>query len=88
MHNNNVSLVEKFLRPTAAFIEFLPLLSKKEISVMNDNNDFAAARLNFIARIGNTSSRDLASLIKHGSLTNRMKALYMLLASALNMKEK
>lgn len=87
MHNNNVSLAEKFIRPTAAFIEFLPLLSKKEISVMNDNYAFAAARLNFIARIGNTSRRDLASLIKHGSLTNRIKALYMLLAATLNMKK-
>jgi glycosyltransferase involved in cell wall biosynthesis len=88
MHTNNVSLGKKFIRPTAAFIEFLPLLSKKEISVMNNNYDFAAARLNFNARNGNTSRRDLARLIKHGSLKNRLKALYMLLASILNMREK
>ena len=88
MHSNNVSLSKKFIRPTAAFIEFLPQLSKKEISVMNNNYDFAAARLNFKARNSNTSRRDLASLIKQGSVKNRIKASYMLLASTLNMREK
>ena len=83
MHNNNASLAKKFIRPTAAFTEFLPLLSKKEISTMNNNYDFAAARLNFITRNDQISRRGLSRLIMSGSLTNRIKAFYMLLASVL-----
>jgi glycosyltransferase involved in cell wall biosynthesis len=88
MHNNNASLAKKFIRPSAAFIEFLPLLSKKEISTMNNNYDFAAARLNFIARNGNASKKDLVSLIKHGRLKNRINAFYMLLSSVVRMSKK
>jgi glycosyltransferase involved in cell wall biosynthesis len=88
MHNNNASLAKKFIRPTAAFTEFLPLLSKKEISTMNNNYDFAAARLNFITRNDQISRRGLSRLIMSGSLTNRIKAFYMLLASVLKMKIK
>jgi glycosyltransferase involved in cell wall biosynthesis len=87
MHNNNASLSKKF-GSSAAFNEFLPLLSKKEISTMNNNYVYAAARLNFIARNGNASKRDLASLIKHGKLKNRIKAFYMLVASFVNMRKK
>jgi glycosyltransferase involved in cell wall biosynthesis len=88
IHNNNASLAKKFIRPSAAFIEFLPLLSKKEISAMNNNYDFASARLNFIAKNGNASKKDLVSLIKHGRLKNRINAFYMLLVSVLNMRKK
>jgi glycosyltransferase involved in cell wall biosynthesis len=88
MHNNNASLAKKFIRPTTAFTEFLPLLSKKEISTMNNNYDFAAARLNYITRNDQISRRGLARLIKNGSLINRIKAFYMLLASVLKMKSK
>jgi glycosyltransferase involved in cell wall biosynthesis len=88
IHNNNSSLTKKFIRPTAAFAEFLPLLSKKEINTMNNNYDFAAARLNFIARNDQISKRGLARFIKKGSLTNRMKAFYMLLASVLKVKRR
>jgi glycosyltransferase involved in cell wall biosynthesis len=88
MHNNNASLAKKFIRPSAAFIEFLPLLSKKEISAMNNNYDFASVRLNFIAKNGNASKKDLVSLIKHGRLKNRINAFYMLLVSVLNMRKK
>jgi hypothetical protein len=55
---------------------------------MNNNYDFAAARLNFIARHDNSSIRILIILIKNESLTNRIKAFYMLLASVLKMKIK
>jgi glycosyltransferase involved in cell wall biosynthesis len=88
MHNNNASLDNKFIRPSAAFIDFLPLLSKKEISTMNNNYDFADARLNFIARNGKASKKHLVSLIKHGRLKNRINAFYMLLASVVNMSKK
>jgi len=88
MHSNNASLAKKFIQPSAAFIEFLPLLSKREISAMNNNYDFAAARLNFIGINSNISKRDLVSLIKHGNLKNRIKAFYMLLASLLSMRKK
>jgi predicted glycosyltransferase involved in capsule biosynthesis len=88
MHNNNASLAKKFIRPSAAFIEFLPLLSKKEIGTMNNNYDFAAARLNFMARNGNANKKDLVRLIKHGRLKNRINAFYMLLASVVSMSKK
>jgi glycosyltransferase involved in cell wall biosynthesis len=88
IHSNNASLAKKFVRPSAAFIEFLPLMSKKEISTMNNNYDFAAARLNFMARNGNANKKDLVRLIKHGRLKNRIKAFYMLLASVVNMTKK
>ena len=51
---------------------------------MNNNYDFAAARLNFIAKNGNASKKDLVSLIKHGRLKNRIKAFYMLVATFVN----
>jgi glycosyltransferase involved in cell wall biosynthesis len=88
IHSNNASLAKKFMRPSAAFIEFLPLMSKKEISTMNNNYDFAAARLNFMARNGNANKKDLVRLIKHGRLKNRIKAFYMLLTSVVNMTKK
>jgi hypothetical protein len=55
---------------------------------MNNNYDFAAARLNYITRNDQISRRGLARLIKNGSLTNRIKAFYMLLALVLKMKSK
>jgi hypothetical protein len=55
---------------------------------MNNNYDFAAARLNFITRNDQISRRGLSRLIMSGSLTNRIKAFYMLLASVLKMKIK
>ena len=88
MHTNNASLAKKFVRPSAAFIEFLPLLSRKELSAMNNNYDLASARLNFITKNINARKRDLANLIKHGSLKNRIITFYMLLASAVNMRKK
>lgn len=88
MHSNNASLAKKYIRPSAAYIEFLPLLSKREINAMNNNYDFTAARLNFMGINSNTSKRKLVSLITHGSLKNRIKAFYMLLASLLSMRKK
>jgi hypothetical protein len=55
---------------------------------MNNNYDFAAARLNFIARHDNISIRILIILIKNESLTNRIKAFYMLLAPVPNKRSK
>jgi len=86
IHSNNTSQGKRILPPTAAFIEFLPLLSKREISAMNCNYTFAAARLNFLEGnyIGN--KRDLISIVKNGSLANRIKAFYMFLLLSLNIR--
>jgi glycosyltransferase involved in cell wall biosynthesis len=84
IHNNNTSHRKNFLPPTAAFIEFMPLLTKKELITMKGNYHFAASRLNFITKNYTTSKKDLISAIKNGSLKNRTKALYMLIALAVN----
>jgi len=87
IHGNNTSQGKKFLPPTAAFIEFLPLLSKKELSSMNCNYTLAATRLSFMAGNYNINKRDLISVVKNGRLTNRIKAFYMFLVLSLNIRK-
>jgi len=87
IHNNNTSQGKKFLPPTAAFIEFLPLLSKKEMSAMNFNYTFANARLSFMAGNYIINMRDLGSVVKNGRLTNRIKAICMYIVLFLKIRK-
>ena len=87
IHSKNTSQGKKFLPPTAAFIEFLPLLSKKEMSAMNFNYTFANARLSFMAGNYIINMRDLGSVIKNGRLTNRIKAFCMYIVLFLNVRK-
>ena len=86
VHDQNNSNDRKFLPPTEAFMEFLPLLSEKELGAMNSNYNFAAARLNFIARNYAFGYKDLISIIQKGPLSNRIKAFYMLLVVTLRIR--
>lgn len=79
VHDQNNSDCRKFRIPSAAFIEFLPLLTEKEISAMYSNYEFAMARMNFLRNDYAFIQKNLLKLIKKGRLSKRIKVIYMYL---------
>jgi glycosyltransferase involved in cell wall biosynthesis len=88
MHGKNMSSNRYFTPPTAAYKEFLPLLTKKEIQTMENNYLYMAARLNFLAKNNSNCKSELLSVMRFGKLTNRIKSIYMLLVLGLRRWQK
>jgi glycosyltransferase involved in cell wall biosynthesis len=79
VHDQNNSDSRKFRTPSAAFIEFLPLLTEKELSAMYRNYEFANVRMKFLRSDYAFIQKDLLKLMKKGRLSNRIKVIYMYL---------
>ena len=88
MHGKNMSSNRYFTQPIAAYKEFLPLLTKKEIKTMENNYSYIAARLNFLVKNNSICKSNLLSVVRFGKLTNRIKSVYMLLALGLRRWQK
>ena len=88
MHGKNMSTARYFTQPIAAYKEFLPLLTKKEIQTMENNYLYIAARLNFLAKNNSICKSNLLSVVRFGKLTNRIKSIYMLLVLGLRRLQK
>jgi glycosyltransferase involved in cell wall biosynthesis len=85
VHSSNISSGKKFEPPAEAYREFLHLLTDKEIRVMENNYNYAVVRLNFINGNYSNIQKDLRALSKYGSISNRLKSLYMYLIVILNL---
>lgn len=79
VHGQNYSKERYLLEPTAAYVEFLPLLTSNQIRIMQGNYEFAKVRMKFLTNKGNLMQKELLSVIWKGRLLNRIKALYMFL---------
>ena len=88
VHDQNNSNDRKFRTPTAAFIEFLPLLTAKEINAMYRNYEYANVRINFLSNDYASIKKDLFNLMKKGRLLNRIKAIYMFLIATVKIRSK
>lgn len=88
VHERNFSHDRKFQKPTAAFMEFSQLLTTKEVSAMYSNYEFANVRRNFLANSLASIQKDLMNLTRKGRLSNRVKAIYMLLIVSLKIMTK
>jgi glycosyltransferase involved in cell wall biosynthesis len=81
IHNKNTSSSKNFLPPTNAYSEFLPLLSKKDIKLMENNYTYLTARLNYLSGEYVSNWKNLNIIIKDGTIFQRVKACYMLAMS-------
>ena len=88
VHDQNNSKDRKFRTPTAAFMEFLPLLTAKELNAMYRNYEFANVRINFLSNDYASIKKDLFNLMKKGRLLNRIKAIYMFLIATVKIRSK
>lgn len=88
VHDQNNSNYGKFRIPIAAFMEFLPLLTAKELKAMYHNYEFANVRINFLAKEFVSIQQDLINLIIKGRLSIRIKAIYMFLTVMVKMRNK
>jgi glycosyltransferase involved in cell wall biosynthesis len=84
VHQTNTSITKKFSPPLEAYKEFLPMLSDKELKTMENNYKYVSARLNFSAGNYSAIKKELADLIRFGSIPNRLKSLYMYLLLFIN----
>jgi len=81
IHNNNTSSSTNFSPPMNAYSEFLPLLSKKDIKLMENNYTYVTARLNYLSGEYVSNWKNLNVIIKGGTILQRVKACYMLAIS-------
>jgi len=81
IHDNNTSSHTIFSPPVNAYSEFLPLLSKKDIKIMENNYTYLTARLNYLSGEYVSNCKNLNKIIKDGTIFQRIKACYMLAMS-------
>ena len=87
IHDNNTSSSTIFSPPTNAYSEFLPLLSKKDVRLMENNYTYATARLNYLSGKYVSNWKNLNVIIKDGTMLQRVKGCYMLAMSYYKQKK-
>jgi glycosyltransferase involved in cell wall biosynthesis len=79
MHGSNQSTFKTFQPPSAAIEEFLHLLSPGEVDLLSRNFRYLEVRTKFLNRNFENLRAELFSVIRTGTLIQKIKALWMVL---------
>lgn len=87
IHSANLSSSNQLKPPIAAIEEFLPLLEPSEIRKMNSNFAYVKLRTEFLKSGSVRINPDLLEILGKGRLFQKIKALWMLIASLVRIKK-
>jgi glycosyltransferase involved in cell wall biosynthesis len=79
-HSSNFSSFEDFKIPAAAIEEFLHLLTPAETKQLHMNFRYLNVRTRYVNRSFSSLKQDLLEVIRSGTTTQKLKALWMLLS--------